>query len=214
MYVVGLGLVKVFKALIGLESGALWPLSDVYVRNFFCPFSHNKTSATQNSEWSSLVPDPIAGIFFEAHGSNIVHCELSAVDTDIKGNLSGAAPPRLNSLNCNRKHLGRGAAMTFTEVNIHPQTPNCVKGKEEKENYWGTGRKLGKYMSIGTCTVSHNSKTWWSRANAGGCLNYSRKPWERCVLRAFRDFDSHPSTATFVKGKKRMEILGYRTEVA
>ena len=44
-------------------------------------------------------------------------------------------------------------------------------------------------------------------------LNYSRKPWERCVTKAFSDLDSHPSTACFVKGNKRMDILGHRKEV-
>ena len=39
MYLVGVGLVKVPKALIRLVSGGtLHPLSDVYVRIFLCPF--------------------------------------------------------------------------------------------------------------------------------------------------------------------------------
>ena len=38
MYVVGVGLVKVYKALIRLLRGALCPPSDVYVRSFLCPF--------------------------------------------------------------------------------------------------------------------------------------------------------------------------------
>ena len=39
MYVVGVDLVKVYKALLRrLVSGALCPPSDVYVRSFLCPF--------------------------------------------------------------------------------------------------------------------------------------------------------------------------------
>ena len=39
MYVVGVGLVKVYKALIRLvRGGSLCPPSDVYVRSFLCPF--------------------------------------------------------------------------------------------------------------------------------------------------------------------------------
>ena len=39
MYVVGVGLVKVYKALIRLvKGGSLCPPSDVYVRSFLCPF--------------------------------------------------------------------------------------------------------------------------------------------------------------------------------
>ena len=39
MYVVGVGLIKVYKALIRLGSGGiLHPPSDVYVRSFLCPF--------------------------------------------------------------------------------------------------------------------------------------------------------------------------------
>ena len=45
MYVVGVGLVKLYKALIRLDSGGtLRPPSDVYVRRLLCPFSYfNKT---------------------------------------------------------------------------------------------------------------------------------------------------------------------------
>ena len=54
MYVVGVDLVKVYKALIRrLVSRALCPPSDVCVRSFLCLFYHNKTSATRVSEaWS------------------------------------------------------------------------------------------------------------------------------------------------------------------
>ena len=38
MYVVAVGLVKVYKALIRLVSGALHPPSDVYVKSFHVPF--------------------------------------------------------------------------------------------------------------------------------------------------------------------------------
>ena len=41
MYVVGVGLVKVYKALIRLVRGGTHrPASDVYVRNFLCSFSY------------------------------------------------------------------------------------------------------------------------------------------------------------------------------
>ena len=45
MYVVGVGLVKVYKALIRLATGGtLCPPSDVCVRRFHCPFLYfNKT---------------------------------------------------------------------------------------------------------------------------------------------------------------------------
>ena len=39
MYVVGVGLIKVYKALLRLaRGGILHPASDVYVRSFLCPF--------------------------------------------------------------------------------------------------------------------------------------------------------------------------------
>ena len=44
-------------------------------------------------------------------------------------------------------------------------------------------------------------------------LNDKRKPWERCVTKAFRDLDSDASTALFAKGKKRIEILHLRKDV-
>ena len=40
--------------------------------------------------------------------------------------------PRLDSLNCNRKHLGRGVDKTFTDVDIQSSTAWFVKGKERK----------------------------------------------------------------------------------
>ena len=51
MYVVGVGLGKVYKALIRLVSGGtLHPPSDVYVRSFLCPFFHfNKTLLHKSS---------------------------------------------------------------------------------------------------------------------------------------------------------------------
>ena len=51
MYVVGVGLVKVYTALIRLVSGGfLHPPSDVYVRNLLCPFSDfNKTLLHKSS---------------------------------------------------------------------------------------------------------------------------------------------------------------------
>ena len=80
MDVVGVGLVKVYKALIRLAGwGALCPPSDVYVRSFLslCILSYN--SATQkllsDQAWS-LVPSPKAK-FFGDHESNIVHHKLS-----------------------------------------------------------------------------------------------------------------------------------------
>ena len=48
MYVVGVGLRKVYKALVRLVSGGLLhPPSDVYVRSFLCPFFHFNKTATQ-----------------------------------------------------------------------------------------------------------------------------------------------------------------------
>ena len=59
MYIVGVGLVKLYKALTRVVNQTLSvPLSDVCVRSFLCPFSSSKTSATQKlwvikpSSWS------------------------------------------------------------------------------------------------------------------------------------------------------------------
>ena len=62
MYVVGMSLVKVYKALVKLVSGGiLCPSSDVYGRSFLCPFSYfNKSLLHKTSKWSSLVPGPEA----------------------------------------------------------------------------------------------------------------------------------------------------------
>ena len=51
MYVVAVGLVKVYKALIRLASGGtLHPPSDVSVRSFLCPFLYfNKTLLHKSS---------------------------------------------------------------------------------------------------------------------------------------------------------------------
>ena len=59
MYVVGVGLVKVFKPFIRLASGGiLCPPSDVCVRSFLCPFLYfNKTLLHKALEWSRLVPN-------------------------------------------------------------------------------------------------------------------------------------------------------------
>ena len=40
--------------------------------------------------------------------------------------------PRLDSLNCDRKHLGRGVAKTFTDGDIQSSTAWFVKDKERK----------------------------------------------------------------------------------
>ena len=51
MYVVGVGLVKVYKALLRLVSGGtLCPPSDVYIRSFLRPLSYfNKTLLHKSS---------------------------------------------------------------------------------------------------------------------------------------------------------------------
>ena len=51
MYVGGVGLVKIYKALIRLPNGALSSLpSDPYVRSFLCPFLYfNETLLHQSS---------------------------------------------------------------------------------------------------------------------------------------------------------------------
>ena len=55
MYVVGVGLLKVYKALIRLwGGGTLHPPSDVCVRSFLCSFFCNKISATHAQEEESL----------------------------------------------------------------------------------------------------------------------------------------------------------------
>ena len=52
MYVVGGGLIKVYKALIRLVSGGtLHPLSDVYVRTFLCPFLYFDKTLLHKSSW-------------------------------------------------------------------------------------------------------------------------------------------------------------------
>ena len=62
MYVVGVGLVKGYNALIRLVSGStLRPPSDVCVRSFLCPFfTLIKLCYTKALEWSRLVPNPEA----------------------------------------------------------------------------------------------------------------------------------------------------------
>ena len=62
MYIVGVGLVKVYKALLRLMSGGTrHPPSDVYVRKFLCHFfTLIKLCYTKALEWSRLVPGPKA----------------------------------------------------------------------------------------------------------------------------------------------------------
>ena len=79
MYIVGVGLVKVYKALIRLvvSGGTLHPPSDVYVRTFLCPF-YTLIKLLHKSSWViKLVPGPEAKSSSEITNPNIVHRNLS-----------------------------------------------------------------------------------------------------------------------------------------
>ena len=79
MYVVGVGLVKLYKALIRLESGGtLCSPSDICVRSFLCPLSHFNKTWLHKSSWV-IKPGPWSRswIFFGDHASDMVHRKLS-----------------------------------------------------------------------------------------------------------------------------------------
>ena len=74
MYVVGVGLVKVYKALIRLASGAL---SVPLLMSMSLSFLTVKILLPhKSSEYSSLVPCPKAKSCFGDHKSDIVHSKL------------------------------------------------------------------------------------------------------------------------------------------
>ena len=76
MYVVGVGLVKVHKALV--TGGTVHPPSDIYVRRFLYPFLYFNKTLLHKSSWV-IKPGPWfqSEIFFGDHKSNVIHCKLS-----------------------------------------------------------------------------------------------------------------------------------------
>ena len=83
----GIGLVKVYKALIRLASGGtLHPPSDVCVRSFLCPFSYFNKPLLHKSSWV-IKPGPWSQsyIFFGDHEFDVVHHKLSSLCTITRG---------------------------------------------------------------------------------------------------------------------------------
>ena len=67
------------------------------------------------------------------------------IDTVITRTRSETVLPRLNSLNCSIKHLGRGVAKNFISVVIHHVQLVVLRAKKGiEEMHWGIERERGE----------------------------------------------------------------------
>ena len=130
MYVVGVGLIKVNKALLRLARGVLFvPLLMSYVWSFPCPFSYFNKTLLHKSSWV-IKPGPWSQsqIFFGNHESDTVHSKLSSAMQETQVRSLGWEDP--------------------VEKRMQP-TPVFLPGESR-------GQKPGRLQSMGSRRVRHD----------------------------------------------------------